>query len=184
MLKNIKKVLKILAVTLSIFILIIAYKLIAIPILEYPFYFTGLCHSSVDTNTENKKVFLLKDENGKTLSCKRIRIEEEVFCSESPCPDYRVIKRLTTSKEWTISVSQDTFDDIITSYADGPSSEEQHISKKWFLFHIESNYNARITHEEIMNKENNEKIELSLKKELDEECTENSRFKDNYCDYY
>jgi hypothetical protein len=162
---------------------VVIFNFVAIPVAEYPFYFTNLCHDAPNINSDNKVSFLLLDENGKSLNCKKIRIEEESLCVESPCPDFSVIRRLTSSKEGIITVPQNIFDDVLYSYVDGPGIIE-HSPNKSFLFHAEGNNNAVLTFKEIF-AETTERnsIKLDLTEKSEQECNHpRSSFVRNYCD--
>lgn len=184
---TLKKILKIcglgILISLFVFLFVIIFKFIAIPITEYPFYFTGLCHGSSDVIPEGKQAFLLTDENEEPLKCKKIRVEEESLCIESPCPDFSVIRRLTTSKEGTITVPKNIFDDIVYSFVDGPKTEE-HIESKAFLFHSEGNYNSVVTYKEINAEAANQgPMKLMMTQKSEERCNHpRSSYKRNYCD--
>jgi len=167
------------------FLFVIIFRFIAIPITEYPFYLTGLCHNSSGETSAGKQSFLLTNENGEPLKCKKIRIEEESLCIESPCPDFSVIRRLTTSKEGTITVPKNIFDDIVYSNIDGPRTEE-HVESKSFLFHSEGNYNSVVTYKDINTGAADQgPMKLIMTKKSEERCNHpRSSFKRNYCDGY
>ncbi len=180
---TLKNFLKLLGLSIIIFFLVIIFKFIAIPLTEYPFYFTNLCHGSSNINSDDKVSFLLLDENGQSLNCKKIRIEEESLCMESPCPDFSVIRRLTSSNEGIITVPKDIFDDILYSYVDGPGTIE-HSPNKSFLFHAEGNNNEVLTFKEIFAESTGkDPVRLNLTEKSEQECNHpRSSFVRNYCD--
>jgi hypothetical protein len=179
---NLKSFLKIGALIILIFFTYIFFKLIAIPVTEYPYYFFNLCRSKNIKNSDEKIVFLIKNQDNEPLSCKKIRIEEESWCTESPCPDFSIINKFKTSNDGTLIISKEIFNNYMESYVDGPPGVLIPNENKEFLFHVEGNYNKKITFKEIMDKAaNNEEINLELDKQSDEICS-NPRWWKNYCD--
>jgi hypothetical protein len=164
-----------------IFLLFVVFRIMSVPITEYPFYFTNLCHGSSNVNYENEASFLLLDEIGEPLKCKKINIEQEVSCIESPCPDFAVIRRVTSSDEGIITVPKQIFSDIVYSNVDGPGTVE-HSKNKSYLFHSEGNYNGVLRYKDIFVETEGQKS-VNLTKQSEQECNHpRSSFVRNYCD--
>ncbi len=144
------------------------------------------CASTSEKISDEHIAFLLTDETGTPLTCKNVRISEEIdVCIESPCPDFRVVKRIKSSKEGKIVVRKDLFTKKITDYFEAKPKVVLRDHKQ-YLFHAQGNYNTHMTVQDIFTSSTqNQIITLNLKKKNNQECTSNQVRKNtrkNYCD--
>ena len=158
-------------------------KIEDVPVLEYQYYFSDNCKKIDYTKQKDEEIaFLFTDSEGSSLSCKKLVIEQEVFCSESPCPDFLSILKLKTSAEGVVIVPQSKFNGKLSAYTDG--WVEYVSEQKMYLFHIEGNYNKQIPFE-VISTMYNAKASISVKMEqINEEYCNNTRWRKNVCDGY